>query len=389
MGRRGGDGEELGDDLVITRGLAVAAAVLLLLSGCTGGGSEPEPSTGVASPAPRSALRKQAEPGIPRVVARNLSVPWGVAFLPYGDALVTERETGRVLRVTPKGKVTPLGKVAGVHPEGEGGLLGIAVSPGFRHDDTLYAYYTSDSDNRVVALRIGSNGRIAGDKQRKLVTGIPRGSIHNGGRLAFGPRGYLFISTGETGNGSHAQDRHDLAGKILRVTTAGKPAPGNPFGDAVYSYGHRNVQGMAWDPAGRMFATEFGQDRFDEINRIRPGNNYGWPRIEGFRDEESAPKRYRDPLLTWKPAEASPSGLAYAGGSLWAASLRGRRLWRVPVSRAGKLGRPRARYENRFGRLRAAVRTPDGAALWLTTSNKDGRGEPQRHDDKIIAVPLR
>lgn len=373
-----------------TRRLAIVASMLVLLAGCGSGGHEPrKPSTGVASPAPRSALRSQATAGKPRVVTGNLAIPWGVAFLPSGDALVTERETARVLRVDRDGKTTPLGKVAGVHAQGEGGLLGIAVSPHYGRDHTVFVYYSTDSDNRVIALRTGRGGQVADAEQRALVTGIPRGPIHNGGQLAFGPHGYLYVSTGEAGTGSNAQSLHNLGGKILRITAAGKPAPGNPSGNAVYTYGHRNVQGMAWDPADRMFATEFGQDRFDEINRIRPGRNYGWPRVEGFRHGKPAPEHYRDPLLTWKPAEASPSGLAYAGGSLWAASLRGRRLWRIPVSRAGELGGPRARYENRFGRLRAAVRTPDGAALWLTTSNKDGRGDPQRHDDKIIAVPLR
>lgn len=349
----------------------------------------PVPETGVVSPVPSASVRPQADVGEPRVVAHDLAVPWGVGFLPSGDALVTERDTARIVRVDRQGHVGRVGTVRGVRPSGEGGLLGIAVSPNFHDDRTVYVYYTGASDNRVVTLRLGADGRIDGGDQRVVVSGIPKGSIHNGGRLAFGPDGYLYVSTGEAGRGEPAQDRGDLGGKILRVTRDGKPAPGNPFGTRVYTYGHRNVQGMAWDPDGRMYATEFGQNSFDEINRIQAGGNYGWPDIEGFRHDARAPERYRDPLLTWTPDQASPSGLAYAGGSLWVACLRGARLWRIPVGPDGRVGEPHALYGGRFGRLRAVVPTPDGSALWVTTSNRDGRGSPHQNDDKIIVIPLR
>ena len=187
----------------------------------------------------------------------------------------------------------------------------------------------------------------------------------------------------DAGEGSRSQDRDSLGGKILRVTPDGAPAPGNPFGTRVWSYGHRNVQGLAWDDSKRLFATEFGQDHFDEINHVVKGDNYGWPVVEGVGDRRG----YTDPLLTWTTEEASPSGLAYTGGSLWAAGLRGRRLWQVPLNN-GEPGRPIAHFENTYGRLRAVVTAPDGS-LWITTSNRDGRGDPTAQDDRIIVVPVR
>ncbi|MEU8117584.1 PQQ-dependent sugar dehydrogenase [Spirillospora sp. NPDC049024] len=356
--------------------LVPAAAILAACSSSPSGGGEgrtPPPASTAPSGTPSGA------PGTPRTVADGLKVPWAVAFLPGGDALVTERDTGRLLRVTPSGRRTTVGTVPGVDAQGEGGLLGVAVSPSFGTDRFVYLYYTAASDNRVV--RATYDGRLSDLKP--IVTGIPKGSIHNGGRLAFGPDKMLYISTGETGEGGKAQDKNSLAGKILRVTPEGAPASGNPFGTRVWTYGHRNVQGLAWDGAGRMYATEFGQNRFDEINLIQKGRNYGWPVVEGVGHR----KGFTDPLLTWTTDEASPSGLAFAGGSLWAAALRGERLWQIPLS-GGKAERPIARFQGRYGRLRAVVRAPNGS-LWVTTSNTDGRGDPRPGDDRILDVPLR
>jgi glucose/arabinose dehydrogenase len=167
------------------------------------------------------------------------------------------------------------------------------------------------------------------------------------------------------------------------MTLDGKPAPGNPFGTLVYTYGHRNVQGMAWDSRGRMFASEFGQDRFDEINRIEPGRDYGWPVVEGFGGDR---KRYTPPLLTWTTDEASPAGAAIAGGTLYVGALRGERLWRVPLDGA-EAGAPQALLDGRYGRLRTVVTAPDGS-LWVTTSNRDGRGSPAADDDRIVRVAV-
>ncbi|MEV0668038.1 PQQ-dependent sugar dehydrogenase [Actinomadura luteofluorescens] len=358
---------------------AVLASAAALLAACSsspsgdGQGRTPPPASG--SPSETAS----GGPGMPRTVAEGFKVPWAVAFLPGGEALVTERDTARLLRIAPSGRKAAVGTVPGVDAQGEGGLLGVAVSPSYGTDHFVYLYYTAASDNRVV--RATYDGRL-GDL-RPIVTGIPKGSIHNGGRLAFGPDKMLYVTTGETGEGGTAQDKNSLGGKILRVTPEGAPAPGNPFGTRVWTYGHRNVQGLAWDGAGRMYATEFGQDRFDEINLIVKGRDYGWPVVEGVGHR----KGFTDPLLTWTTDQASPSGLAYAGGSLWAAALRGERLWQIPLDN-GKAGRPTARFQGRYGRLRSVVRTPSGS-LWVTTSNQDGRGDPRPGDDRIFDVPLR
>ena len=366
--------------------LGLTASAVLLLPAC-GGAAAPAgapaasapPVVPTVAPVPSSAVS-----ATPRTLVTGLEVPWGVAFLPDGNALVTERKSARLLRVAPDGGVTPVGTVAGVVPQGEGGLMGIAVSPAFTTDRTIVVAYTSATDNRVVRLRVADDGTVDGAAQQVVVSGIVKGGIHNGGAVAFGPDGLLYVGTGEAGRRGPAQDRDDLGGKILRVTPDGVPAPGNPFGTAVYTLGHRNVQGLAFAPDGTLYAAEFGQNRFDEVNRITAGGNYGWPEVEGVGDRPG----FTDPLVTWSTDEASPSGLAYAGGALYAAGLRGERLWKVPVTAPDALGTPEALLTGEFGRLRAVTPTPDGTALWVTTSNRDGRGDPVRDDDRIVVVPL-
>ena len=253
------------------RGLTAVAVLALALTAC---GGTP------ATPTPFPTAATSSAPG-PRVLVTGLEVPWGVAFLPDGAALVTERESARLLRVAPDGAVTPVGTVAGVVAQGEGGLLGVAVSPDFAADRTIVVAYTSAADNRVVRLRVAADGTVDGAAQQVLVSGIVKAGIHNGGAVTFGPDGLLYIGTGDAGRRAPAQDRADLGGKILRVTADGAPAPGNPFGTPVYSLGHRNVQGLAFAPDGTLYAAEFGQNRVDEINRITAGGNYGWPEVEG------------------------------------------------------------------------------------------------------------
>jgi glucose/arabinose dehydrogenase len=357
------------------RSLAVIALCTgLLCSACT---SDAGPVAD-SGPAPGGTAQPAADAGTPVVLARNLAVPWAIAFLPGGDALVTERDRARLLRVTPQGRVSTVGTVPGVEPSGEGGLLGVAVSPSFGQDRLVYLYFSAAADNRIMRFRY-SGGGIG--PLETVVTGIPRAGIHNGGRLAFGPDGMLYATTGEHGEPGIAQDRGSLGGKILRMTPDGGPAPGNPFGTLVWTYGHRNVEGMAWDSAGRMYATEFGQNSFDEVNRIQKGRNYGWPEVEGT----GGGGRFADPEVTWTTEEASPSGAAIADGSLWVAALRGERLWQIPLDGAGALGTPEAHFTGEFGRLRAVARAPDGS-LWFTTSNQDGRGNPGPDDDKILVL---
>jgi glucose/arabinose dehydrogenase len=377
---------------------AISAALVLAgsltVSGCSaatesGGGDGGGGGGGGASTPPplpsASAQTGRARVGKPQPVATGLAVPWAIAFLPGGDALVTERDTARLLRVTPFGQVRAIGKVPGVEPQGEGGLLGVTVAPTFAQDRYVYVYFTSDSDNRIARFVYSEQSGRGIGRLQNLVTGIPHAGNHNGGRLAFGPDGMLYAATGEAGDPPLSQDRDSLGGKILRMRPDGSPAPGNPFGTRVWTWGHRNVQGLAWDSRGRMFATEFGQNRFDEVNRIIKGRNYGWPDVEGFGGDED---RFTDPLLTWSTGEASPSGMDFAGGSLWVAALGGERLWQVPLSRGGSAGRPISRYAGEYGRLRAVARSPDGS-IWVSTSNEDGRGSPREDDDKILAIPLR
>lgn len=312
------------------------------------------------------------------VVAENLEVPWGLAFLPDGAALVGERDSGRILRVASGGAPEQVYRVPGVSARGEGGLLGLAVAPDYAETRYVYAYLTADTDNRIVRFRLDGPPEV-------LIDGIAKAGIHNGGRIAFGPDGMLYAGTGDAGQTGRSQDPASRNGKILRLTPDGHPAPGNPYpGSPVYSLGHRNVQGLAWDSGGRLFAAEFGQDRFDEINLIEPGHNYGWPDVEGSGGAE---RGFTQPLLTWTTAEASPSGIAIAADTLYVAALRGRRLWTAPLADGG-VGTPRAELRDRHGRLRTVTVAPDGA-LWLTTSNTDGRGDPIPGDDRVLRFPAR
>ncbi|MEV5569037.1 PQQ-dependent sugar dehydrogenase [Spirillospora sp. NPDC052269] len=361
--------------------LVAAAVGVVLLGGCgTAATTRTAQTPPPVSPVPDSPPPGSALPGTPHDLVTGLSVPWAIAFLPDRDALVTERDTAHLLRVTPDGKRADLGEIPGVDASGEGGLLGVAVSPSFDRDHYVYLYFTSATDNRLVRLTL-DNDRLGGPQP--LLTGVPKGLNHNGGRIAFGPDGMIYIGTGETYHSELAQDRNSLGGKILRVTPEGRPAPGNPFGSPVWTWGHRNVEGLAWDDANRMYATEFGQDRFDEVNLIQKGQNYGWPKVEGFGKDP----RFTNPLLTWPVSEASPSGLAFARGSLWAAALRGARLWQIPLKN-GKVSSPIAYFNGAYGRLRAVVRAPDDS-LWVSTSDHDGRGDPKPGDDRIIVIPLR
>ncbi len=366
----------------------VAAGVLLV--GC--GEDEPSDADATAPPAAsdRSSDRTGDAPSIEPdasadvvdTVASGLAVPWGIDFLPDGRAVVTERDSARVLVIAPpegagEGAVVEVGRIPETAPQGEAGLLGVAVSPDFESDRLLYFYVCTAEDNRVVRAEL--DGDQLGETE-PVLTGIPGGFIHDGGRVEFGPDGFLYVSTGEIGDDQLARDRAGYAGKVLRITTSGDPAPGNPFDDEVWSWGHRNVQGLAFDDEGRLWASEFGSSTFDELNLIEAGDDYGWPTVEGPGGEPE----FHDPELTWAVDEASPSGLAYLDGELWMAALRGERLWRIPVD-GPTAGEPTAYFTGDYGRLRTVAVAPDGR-LWLSTSNRDGRGDPAAEDDRILVV---
>lgn len=337
------------------------------------------------SPSPTPVDPGPVRPGRVTEIAGGLAAPWGLAFLPNGSALVSERDSGRVLRITPEGQVTQVGTVSGLLTDSEAGLLGLAVGPRFGQDRLVYAYMSTPSGNRVVRmpLRDGSLGAA-----EVILDEIPAASFHDGGRLRFGPDGMLYVATGDAGARESAQSPDSLAGKILRIRPNGTIPADNPArGSAVYSSGHRNVQGLAFDANGRLWASEFGENRLDELNLIRPGRNYGWPVFEGPSDGGDGP--FVDPVRTWPTSEASPSGLAYVRGTLFMAALRGERLWQIPINLKGpaRTSRPTAYLEDRFGRLRTVEAAPNGT-LWVLTNNTDGRGTPHPDDDRLLQIQL-
>ncbi len=404
--------------LAIRSGTPLAVVTLcasaLLLAGCSSSsgssaGNEPEPirveqtevaggkasgtTTGENRPEMTgqentSEAASQERPAPRRVgvstLATNLEVPWSFAFLPDGDALVTERDSGRLLRVSPSGGVEELQTL----PEeggGEGGLLGVAVSPDYERDRYVYAYLTTREDNRVVRFRIG-------EEPEAILTGIPVNSYHDGGRIKFGPDGKLYVTTGDAGDTSTPQDRGSLGGKILRLNPDGSVPADNPFtGSPIYTYGHRNVQGLAWDADGQLFASEFGQNTWDEANRIVAGENYGWPEVEGRGGED---RGFVDPITVWPTSEASPSGaeilkngaIPQWEGDLFVTALRGESLWRLELDDQGRVTDRQRLLQGEVGRVRDVVQAPDGS-LWVSTSNYDSYGDPvTEQDDRILRL---
>jgi len=317
-----------------------------------------------------------------RVVASNLDTPWGLTFFADGRAWVSERDTGLIKEINPRlpagRNVRTVAKIAGVQPSGEGGLLGIALS---NSESELYVYYTARADNRVVRIPI-TGGKLG--RQTVIVSGIPKNTYHNGGRILVRPDGRLFIATGDAGDPELSQQPRSLAGKILLVDRRGKAVGSS----RVFSSGHRNVQGLALDTRGQLWATEFGSKDADELNLIRRGKNYGWPLFEGV----SSDPRYVSPQAVWSPTStASPSGLAIKNNVAYVASLRGEVLWQVPLSGvntpAPRAGKPVALNVGDLGRLRTIATAPNGS-LWLSSSNTDGRGDPARTDDRMYQLQV-
>ena len=318
-----------------------------------------------------------------RTVTDNLDAPWDMAWLPGGAILVTQRDRGSIVMVRPNGSKKVVKKVKGVVSNGssggEAGLLGIALHPRFARNHLVYVYMSSGHDNRIVRMTWREGG--LGPKH-VVLKGIPRGLHHNGGHIAFGPDGMLYASTGESGKEALAQDRRSLGGKILRMTPNGAPAPGNPFRrSVVWSYGHRNVEGFDFDRAGRLWAVEFGDQKADELNLVRRGNNYGWPIVEGRSDDS----RFTNPKMTWDNEIAGPASIAIRGRIAWISGLTGHRMWRVRLDGRQAKGRNDFWVEQ-YGRIRRTA--IHGGDLYFTSSNTDGRAVPGENDDRLVRVDL-
>jgi glucose/arabinose dehydrogenase len=372
---------------------AACGALLLLLAGCTNAANEPSPETRTAGPTPASsappsssdsvsprptspspsAVQTRGDPRA-REIASDLKAPWGLVPLKDGSFLINERDARKIIRVR-DGSTSTVRTIDEADPAGEGGLLGLAITP---DEKTVFAYYTAADDNRIVSM--SWDGRDLGSP-KVILKDIPKGFVHNGGRMVIGPDGYLYVGTGESGSGRLSQDKDSLGGKILRLRLDGRPAPDNPFDNEVFSYGHRNVQGLAFDDAGRLWASEFGQQTWDELNLIKKGADYGWPEVEGSGNV----KGMTNPKVVWRTNDASPSGLAYWQGDLWMAGLRGQRLWQIPLD-GTKAGDPVAHFRGDYGRLRTVAVAIDGNSLLLTNSNTDGRGDPASEDDRLFRI---
>ena len=348
-------------------GTMIAAMAVLALAACYPQSSLGGPTLDGVTPA-----------GMPTVLASDLVTPWSIVTLDSGSTLISERDTALVKEVTVDGDVNTVGEIPGVVPGGEGGLLGLAVA-----DDVLYAYFTAAGDNRVARMALnGEPGAYSLGSPEVILSDMPKAANHNGGRIHFGPDGSLYVTAGDAGEPDRAQDVTSLGGKILRIHPDGSIPADNPFaGSPVYSLGHRNPQGIAWDDDGNLFAAEFGQNTWDEFNAIEPGGNYGWPIIEGKGNNPD----YIDPLVQWTTDEASPSGLTYIDDTFFLAALRGESVWAIYV-RDGEASAQRW-FPGDHGRIRDVAPSPDGE-LWLITSNTDGNGDQREGADELIEYRL-
>jgi glucose/arabinose dehydrogenase len=363
--------------------LSAAALVATLLAGCV---PQPHTEPGTAAPTPTEEPNGVQPAGDPETVTTGLAAPWSILRIPLSDddsdtiTLISERDSGDVQQLMRDGSLRLIGTIPGVAHAGEGGLLGLEY---LDDGDTqwLYAYLTTADDNRIVRIPFDDELGI-GAEPEIVLSGLAKAGNHDGGRIAFGPDGMLYATVGDAGSPDRAQDPASLNGKILRMTPTGEVPDDNPGDSLVYSMGHRNPQGLAWDGDGQLWAAEFGQDTWDEFNRIEPGGNYGWPVVEGLAGDT----RFIDPVLQWGTDDASPSGLTWIDGTFFMAALGGERLWAIYVDDAGTASAVEW-YTGVYGRIRDVTEGPDGS-LWMLTNNTDGRGDARDGDDRILQVRL-
>lgn len=371
------------------RGWMLAGALAAILTGCAQPASGPGSAGSAAEPAPSPSGPPPSDVatlGEPVELTTGLEAPWGLTFLPDGSALVSERISAEIVRVPAEGgEAVTVGVVPDVAVSSEGGLLGIVASPDFAADRTVYASVSGVDQNRIVALTIAEDyGSL--EVGHVLLDGIQTADRHHGGRLAIGPDGHLWIGTGDAFEPENAAADDSLNGKILRIAVDGTMPDDNPGDSPVYSSGHRNVQGIAFGPDGTAYASELGHRTWDEINVLQAGADYGWPETEGVDGSTGEP-----PIATIHPDDLSPSGVAYAAGSLWIGALGGQRLWQLPVDGAAASGGPIEHLVGEYGRIRTVELAPDGA-LWLITSNTDratwGGTDARPGDDRILRVEI-
>ncbi|WP_437970564.1 PQQ-dependent sugar dehydrogenase [Sorangium sp. So ce260] len=324
-------------------------------------------------------------------VATDTDLPWGLVSLPDGTVLYSRRDADDIVHLNPStGAKTSIGTVPNVAgTDGEGGLMGLAIAPTFETDRWLYIMHTSPSDNRIVRIKVVGN-RLDTSTEQVLISGIARNKYHNGGRLRWGPDGKLYATTGDAQNASLAQDTSSLSGKVLRLEPDGRVPSDNPFGNYVWSYGHRNPQGLAFDSMGRLWEQEFGNTVMDETNLIQKGGNYGWPNCEGTVSQGGSgcgTSGYIAPKRTYPTSEGSCSGIAIVDDVLYAACQRGTRVYRAVIS-GSSLTDVQQLFVGTYGRLRTVEPTLDGN-LWLTTTNTGGTDStPNNSNEKIFRVIL-
>ncbi len=315
------------------------------------------------------------------IIAENLRTPWEIGFLPNGELLISQRP-GNLVRIrTEKSSI----EIPSVREIGEGGLLGFTLHPDFENNNLIYFYITVENqgqlENRVEQYFFNLSANILTNR-KIIISAIPASSVHNGGRIKFGPDGYLYISTGDSSDSDLAQNINSLAGKILRLDENGNIPSDNPFSNPVYSYGHRNVQGLTWDSENQLWATEHGrsgmQSGLDELNLIQKGANYGWPIIQG----DDVQTNLHAPIIHSGTDTWAPAGAVFFDNSIFFTGLRGQALYKYNLQDKTL----RAYFNGEFGRLRAITLKND--SLYISTSNNDGRGNPKIGDDKVIKINL-
>ncbi len=316
------------------------------------------------------------------ILAKNLDTPWSLAFLPNHDLIFTERKGS--LNLISNNNITKIDDIEDVLEYGEGGLMGVEVHPNYKKNKFIYLMYTfrgsgNNTLNRLVRYKL-ENNKLSDKKI--IIDNIPGAIYHNGGKIKFGPDGFLYITTGDSLEPSLAQNKNSLAGKILKITDDGKPAPGNPFNNLIYSYGHRNPQGITWDSDGNLWETEHGRSNpsgYDELNLIVKGANYGWPEIQGTEKKSGM----QTPLAQSGNETWAPGGIIFFKDELFFGGLKGESLYKVKIENENAI--INKLFLNQFGRIRDVILGPDNF-IYITTSNLDGRGSPKSGDDKIIKI---